>query len=308
MNSPITFVIKYDPLENIVRFSIRNADGQIVGIADGEKIKVYENHPGLFSLVGQQEEILKYINDNFYVEETVNIEINVSQNGYEKRKIQFDHFKKYVSNFKTHNKLKVHVIENITPTENTSSDIIDMQPSARAVPNINVAVIGKGGSGKTELIRAICGCTESDTVNHYKKDGFSIITDAKTRSKWYEIDGIEIEKYSVDRTNSILSRLVRENGVSVVLYCFRSRIGKIEDIERDFIVGLKRDYPHLKILAIVTECIDEEAAIEFAAKISLSTKETKTFNVLASELRCKAGYLQPFGIEELTEEIYRSIH
>jgi len=307
MNNPITFVIKYDPLEYTVSFSVRGANGQIAPVADGEKIKIYENKVGLFSLAGQQEEILKYIKENFYVEKTVNIEINVSQNGYEKCKIQFDLFKKYVSGFNSCNNLKVDVIENIIPTESTLSDIVDSQPSAKTAPNINVAVIGKGGSGKTELIRAICGYTESDTVNNDKKDGFSMITDAKTGSKWYEIDGIEIEKYSVDRTISILSCLVRENGVNIVLYCFRSRTGKIEDIERDLIVKLKHDYPNLKILAIVTECIDEEAALEFAGKISLSTKETKTFNVLARELPCKAGYLQPFGLEELSDEIYRSI-
>jgi hypothetical protein len=62
----------------------------------------------------------------------------------------------------------------------------------------------------------------------------------------------------------------------------------------------------LKILAVVTECIDEGADVEFAKKISLSTKQTKTFNVLAEELCCKAGYLQPFGLEELVEEIHRN--
>jgi hypothetical protein len=307
MNNSITFVIKYDPLKKTVHFSIRHANGQIDDIPEEEKIKLYENRAGLFSLEGHKEEILNYIKTNFYHEKSVDIEINVSQNGYEEYKVQFDSFEKYVNDFNNRNKQPyVEIIYKISPTENTLSDIADTQPLAKAVPIVNVAVIGKGGSGKTKLIRAICGCIESDTVSNNKKDGFSMNTDAKTGSKWYEIDGIEIEKYSVDRTNSILSRLVRENGVNVVLYCFRSRTGKIEDIERDFIVGLKRDYPHLKILAVVTECIDEGADVEFVKKISLSTKQTKVFNVLAEELCCKAGYLQPFGLEELMEEIHRN--
>lgn len=307
MDNTITFIINYNPLENTVRFSVRRY-GRNVNIADGEELKDYENTDGLFSLEGHQDKIFKYIGDNFDGEQMIAIEINVPQIGYEKWNIQFDRFNKAVKSYNRSNVLQLHpVVINVIPYDAIVSDSIEGQLPHKTVSQANIAVVGKTGAGKTELIKGMCNHVEINNESMRNKNGFIRYTDSETGSNWYEVAGIEIEKYSIDRTNSILSRLVKENGVNVILYCFRCRTGKIEDIERDFIVELKRDYPDLRIFAVVTECIDDDVAHEFAQKISLSTKQTKVFLVLARELRCKSGYLEPFGLEELTSEIYGGI-
>jgi hypothetical protein len=317
MDNPVTFVINYDPLEENVRFSVRNGSRVTVDVMDGEALKDYENTEGIFNLEGQKDKILKYIKENFEGETEVNIELNVPKVGYEKRKTQFDRFKKSVSDFNQSNTLNLRVIENVVPSDSivsdsnvnvapsdsAVSDSFDVKPSPKAAPSAYVAVVGKIGSGKTELIKGMCGCAGTSDKGERIRDGVTMYTDAKTDSTWYEVDGIGIEKDSVRRTTFILSRLVEDKGVNVVLYCLRCRTGMIEDIERDFVVTLKCDYPDLKIFAVVTECIDEYAAHEFAQKISLSTEQTRVFNVLARGLRCKVGYLEPFGLEKLAGEI-----
>lgn len=302
MNHLITFVIKYDPIGRTARFSVHSADGIVANIADGEDLKDYENKDGLFTLEGQQDKIFKYLSENFDGEEAVVIELMVSQIGYEKYKMEFDRFEKSVSNYNRRHSIQVQV--NVYVLNPVAPVGASTQSEAIAVQRTNVAVVGKIGSGKTELIKAICGYEET-SCGARTGDGITAYSNRNTDSSWYEVDGIEIKKHNFDRTHLILSRLMNENEITVLLYCFRFRTGKIEDSERDFIVALKHEYPKLKILAVVTECIDEAAAHAFGERICRSTKQTMAYPVLAKELKCKAGYIQPFGLEGLVKEIYR---
>ena len=149
------------------------------------------------------------------------------------------------------------------------------------------------------MIRHLDSRPETDSF----KNGVTTYADRKNDINWYEIDGIKIEKHSIERINGILYRLIHETKVSIVLYCLYSKTGKIEVIERDFIVELKRDFPQIKVLAVITECVNDDTAAEFARTIQLSTKQTKVIAVLAKELKTKAGYLEPFGLEELASEL-----
>lgn len=306
MGSPVTLVITYDPLENIVQFALRREDGRRFPVADGEKLKDYENTAGLFNLEGHSDKIFKYLVENFDGEPEVAIELDVPQIGYEKRRAQFDLFEKAVKNFnKSGSALHFRLFVKVAPSPNTDFESGDKQPPPKTARRTNIAVLGKAGSGKSELIKAMCKGANVNTRTEQGHDGTSRPSEDENGGAWHEVDGLEIEKYSVERTKSSIYRLVKEEGLDAVLYCLNFRTGKMEDTERDLIVELKREHPGLKVLAVVTECIDEEAAREFAQKISSSTKQTKVFTVLARELRCRAGFLEPFGLEELAREIHR---
>ena len=167
---------------------------------------------------------------------------------------------------------------------------------------LSIAVIGMIGSGKTELILGMVHNLGSATRPSVHGNGVTLYTDDKNGMSWYEVDGIEMEKYSVDRIKWILHQLIKKDGVSEIVYCLNGIKGKMEDIERDFIVEIRHEYPHIKIIAVVTYSLNE-ASCEFAQQISITTMQTKTFAVLARKIVTVLGNAEPYGLDELANEL-----
>ena len=321
-----TFVITYDPLERQVHFAVHKSTGVIADIADGEPLKDYENTNGLFTLEGQHNEIFKYIKENFDGKSIVSLRVEVPQLGIVKSKVELERFCDYVMKFNKTNEIRLELafvpkgpapkqaekssvnesIDIETVAQKNDADDVTSVTSAASKPKlkVKVAVVGKVGSGKTELIKGLTIHKNSNFEASNLPSGTIKYTDSNNNIEWYEIAGIEFGKENIEKAREQLERLIDTEGVSIVLYCFNAKTGKIENAERNFIVDVKRKYSNISLFAVITASIDEEASCDFADKVSISTKQTKTFNVLATEMRTKTGFLQPFGLEEMTKNIY----
>ena len=331
-----TFVIEYDPIGANAHFYILSSNGVCVGINDSEELKIYENEHGLFNLEGQHDKIFRFLQENFDGESEVAVEIKSSKAGIEAREADFRRFTEATKRFNKNSEMKVtlkisqsisersHFIDRYqtpstgaTPgegapskpqekvTESCSKPVCHVPAgpiSAKPSPPLKkkIAVVGKIKSGKTNLITGMVEFLNSS----YILDQCSMhYVDKKNNTEWYEVKGIDLEKASIEYTKKAIDTLIA-SGVSSVLYCLHSMLGKIEDAERDLIVEIQRNHPDVRVFAVITACIDEERSHEFANTVSLSTKQTKVFTVLAKEMPTKAGYVEPRGLAEMASVLF----
>jgi hypothetical protein len=320
MSNSDTFLINYDPFESKVVFKIFKGFGVSAGLPDGEPLKEYENIDGIFNLEGQYEKIFDFIKENFDGKPEISLKIEVSQLGFNKKQIEFERFKERVNKFNKGSVIKVNLkidIIRLAPIETTPSvevsqssasettqTNVDIPPPVTVKPAVKVAVIGKISSGKTTLIEGLTIHNNSTCESSSLSCGTTKYYDVSNNIEWYEIAGIEFGKEPVAKASEVLDSLIAVNGVSIVLYCLNARTGKIEDIERDFIVDVKRKNLAVIVFGVITACVDESRSRDFAVKVSSTTKQTKVFTVLAKEMRTKAGYLEPFGLDELIKNIF----
>ncbi|MDR0906786.1 MAG: hypothetical protein LBN00_11570 [Oscillospiraceae bacterium] len=309
------FVIKYAPIEGKVRFVVIKGSGISADIADSEQLKDYENKDGLFSLEGQHGIVFNYISENFDGKSEIILKVEVLQLDYDRRRVEFERFEENVKKFNKTSETKVTLEIDVNKSapkqevEVLATEIQSNQPAADSTtaepkPTLKVAVVGKISSGKTVLIEGLTEYNNSACESSLLSYGATKYSDFNNNIEWFEIAGIEFGKENVIRAREVLDKLISDNGVSVVLYCFSAQTGKIEDIERDFIVDVKQKHPDIIVCAVVTACVEEITSRIFADKVSKSTKQTKAFTVLAKEMRTNAGYLQPFGLDELIKNIF----
>lgn len=318
-----TFVINYDPLECKVKFTILKSSGVSIGMDDGEPLKDYENTEGLFTLEGQHEKVLTYIQENFDGKSEIAMKIEVPQLSFNKREIEFKRFEQKVKEFNKTSATTVNLSIEITrlvpkndevpstkKTQECKKSELQIEEKEDAPldikPMVKVAAVGKISSGKTELITGLTNYNHSTLEKNFLIDGTTKYFDSNNNIAWYEIAGIEYGKENVAKAKETLANLIDNEGVTIVLYCFDARRGKIEDVERDLIVDVKKKYTDVVVYAVITMCIDESASRSFVEVVSNSTKQTKIFTALAREMRTNVGYLQPFGLDEITKNIYGS--
>lgn len=315
-----TLVIQYDPIEARVRFTVLKSTGVCVGMADDEALKEYENTDGLFTLEGQYSKLFTFIKENFEGKAEISLKIEVPQLGFNKRQAEFERFEERVKKFNKSSETKINLTLDINkvpkeklvsptdtspePNPKVEQPKGDTAPPPAAKPTIKVALVGKISSGKTELIEGLGKHKNSTCKSSPGLYGTTQYTDPNNNIEWYEIAGIEFGKENVAKATDVLGKLITESNISIVLYCLNAKTGKIEDLERDFIVDVKQKYPSVAVFGVITSCVDESAALEFANKVSISTKQTKVFTVLARQMRTKAGYLGAFGLEEISKTIF----
>ena len=337
-----TFVIKYEPVERVVRFVIEKSTGGSFPIGEDEALKTYENEAGLFSLEGMHGEVLSYVEECFDGKPEVNLKLEATLPANAKYQGELDRFENNVKLFNKKSKVKINLsIVKITPSPKQANEAsptgtgaktpaesppypgrinplppVVISPAARAInkeseakvkaarPAKKIALLGKIASGKTELILGMTEHNKSKCELTSMPDGTAIYRDSKNMVEWYEIEGIDFGREYVEKASNTLDRLIGEQGISVVLYCLNSLVGKIENIEMDLIVGIKKKHTNVAVYGIVTQCIDGEKSKNFAKTISMSTKNTETFCVLAKEMRVKVGYLEPHGLDEMARGMF----
>lgn len=316
-----TFVIEYDPLERTVSFAVCKYSGLVVGIDNGEQLKLYENTEGLFSLEGHYDKVFDYIKNNFDGKPEVILRVDVPQQGYDKRQVEFERFDENVEKHNKSSDIKINLQINkirLDQKQETTFPVVTSQlPDSESIqpkgdtsststikPMVKVAVIGKISSGKTTLIEGLTKHNNSTCVSYPFLSGTMKYYDSNNNVEWYEIDGIDFGKENVANASDMLDKLITDNSISVVLYCLNSRIGKIEDVERNFVVDVKQKYPNTFVYVVITVSVDESSSRLFADVVSNTTKQTKVFTVLAKEMRTNAGFLQPYGLDDITKNIY----
>jgi hypothetical protein len=316
-----TFVIDYDPIERRVHFAVHKSSGAIVDVADGEPLKEYENIDGLFSLEGQYDELFSYIRENFDGRPEISLKVDVSQLGFNKRQAEFERFEKNVKKFNKNSNIKVNLeidIMRVAPKQEEPSSATDPKVSnaggqehkteniapIAVKPTMKVAVVGKISSGKTELIAGLTKYKKSTCETTLLPQGTTKYYDSNNDVAWYEIAGIEFGKENVAKAREVLDNLIEADGISIVLYCLNARTGKMEDIERNFIVDVKQKYADVMVYAVITASVDEGGSRSFADRVSNLTKQTKVFTVLAKEMRTNVGFLPPFGLDDIATNIY----
>jgi|GEM_PF-1550027 len=308
-----TFVINYDPLERRLRFAILKSTGVKVGVHDSEPLKEYENRDGIFTLAESRDKLFSFIKDNFDGKEEIALRVEVTPFGFDKYGAEFDYFQQAVDRFNKTSEIRINLAFDIDKVENevAASSSVEVSSNIEASSQednnntkpLKIAVVGKMMSGKTELIEGLLKHKGAQYSRPSETSGIIQYRDEINGLEIYELQGIAFGREHVNAARNMLEHLITEAGVSVVLYCVNASIGKIEDAERDLIVDIKGKYPALAVYAVITCSVEEEAAHELADKISKLTKHTKVMITLAKEIKTSVGYLEPFGLEEVSQAI-----
>lgn len=164
---------------------------------------------------------------------------------------------------------------------------------------MQVAFAGKISSGKTTLIDALA------ELNHVKfsvshESGYTLCQNAEGSQLWYEVAGIDIGKINVEKTYTTIKSLIEE-GVEILVYCLSTN--KIELAEEDILLNIKSNFPNVRILAVLTSCVDDDGDI-YAERISDLLNGIKVLPVLAKDKKIKNGVISAYGLEDISRFIY----
>lgn len=183
----------------------------------------------------------------------------------------------------------------------TSSNV-DKKENANIICRQNkmqVAFAGKIGSGKTTLIGALAERNNiSFSVSH--ESGYTLHRNMEGSQLWYEITGIEIGKINVEKACATMRNLIHA-GTDVLIYCFSTN--KIEVTEENILLDIKRDFPNVRILVVLTSCVDNDSIV-YAERMSNSLNGIKVLPVLAKDKRTKSGVIPAYGLEDISRFIY----
>jgi len=303
MENSFGLIINYTPEENAARFQMTNGQGLRTDLDDSATLKEYENKPGLFTLEGQKSHILDYLYNYFDGEDTVSLQINVSDSGYSKRKEEFRRLEETIRLQNKEHKMQIALDIRKEPDKLSSSTAVSTNHPATGVRKPKkIALIGKAGCGKSTLVYGMSEFLHSAVRSQQLTGGYTLYVDNQNAIEWYEINGIDLGKENFLKAEVTLNDLLNK-GITDTIYCFYSMTGKMEDMERDYIVKLKDNHPSLNIIAVITRCMSPEAADDFSSLVSKATLNTKVFPILARRLKTKAGFREPFGMEALAAEL-----
>lgn len=158
--------------------------------------------------------------------------------------------------------------------------------------DVVIAVAGRIRVGKTVLIRALKRVAE-------EKDRDSA---GNLCCRFLELQGIDIGDEYIEHAKNELEHLRQENGVNCLIYCLES--GKVDPAEKHFLQYVTARYPQMTVLAVLPRCIDA-AAEQVASDISALLDGMQVIPVLAEELNTKVGVIQPYGVDEVLDAVYR---
>lgn len=162
-----------------------------------------------------------------------------------------------------------------------------------------IAIAGKIGSGKSTLIDGI-GSFIGTTYTKQKKTGYDAFFDKRENTELFELKGIDLGKEYITYAKGILNELA-ENGLTSFFYCLSTY--KIEQLEEELILNLRKEYPGIKILVVLTSCVDDESTL-FAEQISKQLGQVKVLPVLAKEMKTRQGTINAFGVDSVVQYIY----
>lgn len=164
-----------------------------------------------------------------------------------------------------------------------------------------IAVVGKASVGKTSLIEGIAH-NQGYKYEVVKRNAYTLYNDIDNHTEWFEINGIDLGRNNVEKAYSTIKDLVSQ-GLSTVIYCVSGATGRIENIEKDFIIKLDHMFSSITVLVAMTMCYEEDVQTTID-EIEKVTKHMEVFPTLAKEYkareRARGNFsVEPFGLKEL---------
>lgn len=171
-----------------------------------------------------------------------------------------------------------------------------------------IAVVGKKAVGKTALIE---GLEELRGFQLSKADHQNYVQyfDNLNHDEWFEVSGIDLGKENIEKAFQTVKKIA-ENGLSAVIYCISGTSGRIEDIEKELIMRLIKDFSALKVMVVLTMCYQADMQ-ETADEIKRFTNQVEVVPTLAKEYKTRARnengasvVIEPFGLESVAAYVF----
>ena len=119
-----------------------------------------------------------------------------------------------------------------------------------------IIVVGKKGTGKTALIEG-AGEFIHDAYVYKKCVNYEMYENNFLR--WYEISGIEFGRGGVEEVfYSVVNLSEHDTNITHMMYCVSGETGKVEQIEKNFIMEIKKRLPNIKVIVVLTKCYKDE--------------------------------------------------
>jgi len=174
-----------------------------------------------------------------------------------------------------------------------------------------IAVVGKVNVGKTCLIEGM------ETLQGYKYSinkypAYLQYSDEGNHAEWFEINGIDLGIENVNKAYRAVSQLI-EKDLSAIVYCVNASMGRLEEIEREFILRIVEEHPSITVLIALTMSIkaDYKSVTNELEKI---TNQIRVIPTLAKEYEIetmdedsgkeKKYVKEPFGLDALSKYIF----
>jgi hypothetical protein len=173
-----------------------------------------------------------------------------------------------------------------------------------------IAVVGKKSVGKSSLIEGM------EDIQGYKYDvkeypDYYVYSDEGNHAEWYEIKGIDLGLENVEKAYNVISELTQD-GLSVVVYCVGATTGRMEDVEKDFLLKITNNYPKITALVAITMWIKTDIR-DFVDEIEKMTDQIKVVTTLAKPYEIevdnpntgeKKVTLPPCGLQVLSKYVF----
>ena len=174
-----------------------------------------------------------------------------------------------------------------------------------------IAVVGKVNAGKTCLIEGmerLQGYKYS--VNKFPE--YLLYSDEGNHIEWYEINGIDLGIENVEKAYKTVTELT-ENGLSAIVYCMSAATGRLEEVERDFVIKMVEEHPSITILLALTMCIKADSG-SIVNEIEKMTDQIRVIPTLAKEYEIeltdedtgeeKFFIKKPYGLDTLSRYVF----
>lgn len=173
-----------------------------------------------------------------------------------------------------------------------------------------IAVVGKINTGKTCLIEGM----ENLQKYKYSVEDFSEYfkySDEGNHAEWYEVKGIELGIENVERAYKTVKSLA-EDGLSAIVYCLNATFGRLENVEKNFLMRIVEEFPSITVLFALTMCINADSE-DIISEFEKLADRIKVIPVLAKEYEIesiddngeeKSFIKKPYGLDILSKYIF----
>lgn len=174
-----------------------------------------------------------------------------------------------------------------------------------------IAVVGKANVGKTCLIEGMENLRGYKySVNRYPD--YFLYSDEGNHAEWYEINGIDLGIENVEKAYKTVSKLT-ENGLSAIVYCMSAATGRLEEVEREFVIKMVEEYPSITVFLALTMCIKADLG-EVVNEIEKMTDQIRVIPTLAKDYEIetvdeetgeeKRFIKKSFGLDTLSKYVF----
>lgn len=148
-----------------------------------------------------------------------------------------------------------------------------------------IVVVGKKSVGKSTLIKG-CGKEANHILTITSHDGYQIYEDKADSLQWCEVKGIDIGKGKMEEAYSTVVKLAAD-GMTHLIYCISMETGKVEESEIELIADIKKKFPDLKIIIVLTKCYKDEtpALLKLLRELKPVAESSDIIQTLAKEYK-----------------------